>query len=279
MMTSDVAASSLAGSSAAHGLRDGQRQPAIKGQVPLSFWAKRRAKSPHLTWFWGESIAQDVAVAEIQRYGLGALLESNIPLCYFLYYLLDNYCSENLFFYIEVEAFEAHKFKSKEEIRKTARQLYTCFIKEKSDFEVNLDARVTKPIKAAIENCEQTCFSDAKQAIFQLLEPMLVQFTLSPVFQGMCQQLGMNNTVYSRDDRNAAIDILLKHLDKSRPSEVTGVRSTDEAIAAERTRARLIRNLTHSFCKTRLHCDFYDNEDKTNLASLHKSEKSDPGRF
>lgn len=67
-----------------------------KGTVPPSFWLKRRQSSQVVSWFFGQKIQVDVSVSEIKKYGLGALLQSNVPLCYFLYYLLDNYCSENL---------------------------------------------------------------------------------------------------------------------------------------------------------------------------------------
>lgn len=67
-----------------------------KGAIPPSFWLKRRGSSQVVSWFFGQKIQVDVSVNEIKKYGLSALLQSNVPLCYFLYYLLDNYCSENL---------------------------------------------------------------------------------------------------------------------------------------------------------------------------------------
>lgn len=164
-----------------------------------------------------------------------------------------------------MESFENHRFKNKDDLRRTARQLYHCFVREKAEFEVNLDARITKPIKKAIESGDQQCFSQAKQAVFDLLMPSFFTFIQSPAFKLMTDELGENTTIYSRKERDAGIAILLKHLDKSLPSEVAGVKSTDEAIAAERQRARLIRSLIHSFCKTRLGCDFWDQEDQKNL--------------
>lgn len=171
-----------------------------------------------------------------------------------------------------MEEFERHGFKNKDVLRRTARQIYTCFIREKSDFEVNLESRVTKPIKRAIEDGNHQCFADAKQAVYHLLEPSYVQFTLSPVFGEMAQALGESQTIYGKSERDAGVNILLQHLDKSLPSEVTGVNSSDQAIAAERTRARMLRNLIHSFCKTRLNCDFWDQEDQRNLAAINPAE-------
>lgn len=131
---------------------------------------------------------------------------------------------------------------------------------------------MTKPIKKAIEAGDQQCFSEAKQAIYHLLEPAYVQFTLSPIYQQMVDELGLTTTIYLKDKRDLGVSCLLKHLDKSLPSEVAGVRSSDQAIAAERTRARLIRNLIHSFCRTRLGCDFWDQQDQKNLDAIKPAE-------
>lgn len=64
--------------------------------IPISYWAKRRAYSQYISWYFGQKVQLDVSVAEIEKHGLAAMLESNVPLCYFLYYLLDAYSSENL---------------------------------------------------------------------------------------------------------------------------------------------------------------------------------------
>lgn len=76
-----------------------EEDPPKRDQVSISYWAKRRGHSAYLSWFFGTKIQLDVAVSEIRRYHLAALLESNVPLCYFLYNLLDNYCAENLVIY------------------------------------------------------------------------------------------------------------------------------------------------------------------------------------
>lgn len=49
-----------------------------------------------LDTFFGEQTPLDVCIGEIVKEGLKAMLESKVPLCYFLYYLLDEFSSENL---------------------------------------------------------------------------------------------------------------------------------------------------------------------------------------
>ena len=60
-------------------------------------YKKRVNKSFHkLNCFFGEPTPVDVCICEIKKEGLKAILESKVPLCYFLYYLLDEHSSENL---------------------------------------------------------------------------------------------------------------------------------------------------------------------------------------
>lgn len=72
-----------------------------KPAITMNYWARRRKASEYLSWFFGQRVSLDVSVNEVQTYGLAALLQSNVPLCYFLYYLLENYCSENLVHHIK----------------------------------------------------------------------------------------------------------------------------------------------------------------------------------
>lgn len=52
--------------------------------------------SQKLENFFGESAPIDLCTHEIRKEGLKAILQSKVPLCYFLYFLLDEYNSENL---------------------------------------------------------------------------------------------------------------------------------------------------------------------------------------
>lgn len=86
---------SSAPKSSEHG-QESSTSNAVSRKVTVSFWAKRRVNTHRINFFFGEKMQLDVSVAQIKKYGLAAILESNVPLCYFLYYLLDNYCAENL---------------------------------------------------------------------------------------------------------------------------------------------------------------------------------------
>lgn len=64
--------------------------------VHALYKVKVERSSKKLECFFGEPTPIDVCVSEIIKEGLKAMLESKVPLCYFLFYLLDEFSSENL---------------------------------------------------------------------------------------------------------------------------------------------------------------------------------------
>jgi hypothetical protein len=51
---------------------------------------------PKLVKFFGVKPQADITIEEIKEDGLIKMLQSRLPLCYFLIFLLDSYSSENL---------------------------------------------------------------------------------------------------------------------------------------------------------------------------------------
>lgn len=68
-----------------------------KTSYEVKRYKSRMIHSKHkLENFFGQSIPIDVNIAEIETHGLKAMLQSKVPLCYFLYSMLEELCSENL---------------------------------------------------------------------------------------------------------------------------------------------------------------------------------------
>lgn len=193
-----------------------------------------------------------MSVAQIETHGLKAILHSNVPLCYFLYSLLEELCSENLFFYLEVEQFENTEFDSPKVMKAIAQDLYDTFIKTDSEFEINIDQKARAPILAAIEAEDQKCFASAKEHIVKLMETVFLKFKNSPIYEKMKKELG-NTCIYDKQAKNQAVKILLQNLDKTLPSETS---DAPTGIAQERN--DMIRAMLHAFCETRLGIDFID---------------------
>lgn len=234
-------------------------------QAWSTVWQRRKLSKQKLRRFFGKSAPVDTSVAEIEKYGLPALLQSNVPLCYFLYSLLEQFSSENLFFYLEAEQFQTHEFHSPEELKRTALQLYRAFIKCNSDFEVNIDGSTRRPIRLAIESSEHHCFDTAKEQIQRLMEPCYLHFIASPIYKQMKKDLEGKLVPYDMKTKERAINVLIEYLDRNMPMKKDEPPTYGKE-AEVRRRNKLLRAMIHAFCQTRLHLDFYDTPEGENIS-------------
>ncbi|KAI9266073.1 RGS domain-containing protein [Sporodiniella umbellata] len=178
-------------------------------------YKKRVNKSfKKLNHFFGETTPVDVCISEIRKEGLKAVLESKVPLCYFLNYLLEEYSSENLFFYLKVQQFENSVSTSLE----TAQEIYNAFISDDADLEINLDDKVKQRIthQLAEGRFELTIFQTAKTSVYSLLETSYVRFLGTQTHQDMVSQCGELTTLYSENATRQAISYLFNYLKQHR---------------------------------------------------------------
>lgn len=75
---------------------DGSQQIINGLDVHALYKLKMSRSSRKLYYFFGEPAPVDVCISEIRREGLKAMLESKIPICYFLHFLIEEFSSENL---------------------------------------------------------------------------------------------------------------------------------------------------------------------------------------
>ncbi|KAI8364410.1 RGS domain-containing protein [Blakeslea trispora] len=144
-----------------------------------------------LTHFFGENAPHDICIKEIRKEGLKAILESKSPLCYFLYHLLQEFSSENLFFFIELEQFESFSYTSPGQQLETAQHIYNTYLSRNSYFEVNLDDKVRRTVTEALENKDAVhCFDTAKRAVYSLLESSYMRFQNTDIFEDMVTNCG-----------------------------------------------------------------------------------------
>ncbi|KAI7901855.1 RGS domain-containing protein [Cokeromyces recurvatus] len=153
---------------------------------------KTTRSSKKLDDFFGEYAPHDICIKEIQKEGLKAILQSKTPLCYFLYHLLQEYCSENLFFFIELEQYESFTYTSTSQQMTSAQHIFNTYLTKNSYFEVNLDEKDRRKIIQALgEKDVKNCFDSAKRAVYSLLESSYMQFQNTDIFQEMIQNCGM----------------------------------------------------------------------------------------
>ncbi|CAJ0639458.1 6509_t:CDS:2 [Entrophospora sp. SA101] len=187
---------------------------------------KHRTKltSQKLLNFFGAKPPIDICVREIEKEGLKAILNSKIPLFYFLYSLLEEYSPENLFFFLKVEQYESKQYDNSTQQLVMAQQIFDIYLTRNSQFEVNIDDRVRKLTIAAIksERDLRYCFRDAKQAVFILLESSFCRFIRSDLADTMRKEIGEHTAHYSNEARELSVGWLFKYLEKLGPIDVNG---------------------------------------------------------
>ncbi|KAG1148844.1 hypothetical protein G6F37_006600 [Rhizopus arrhizus] len=183
-----------------------------------NLYKKKVSKSSHkLESFFGEPTPVDVCVYEIKKEGLKAILESKVPLCYFLYYLLDEYSSENLFFFLEVEQFEKNRgLACIDEQRKMAQVIYNTYISDNAQLQINLDDKVKRSIKSQLISTQhefngKTIFYDAKISIYLLLESSFIRFLNTDVYEEMIRHCGELTIHYGERTVNIALSYLFQY--------------------------------------------------------------------
>ncbi|CAJ0855195.1 11629_t:CDS:2 [Entrophospora sp. SA101] len=188
---------------------------------------KHRTKltSQKLLNFFGAKPPIDICVREIEKEGLKAILNSKIPLFYFLYSLLEEYSSENLFFFLKVEQYESKQYDNSTQQLVMAQQIFDTYLTRNSQFEVNIDDRVRKLTIAAIksERDLRYCFRDAKQAVFVLLENSFSRFIRSNLADTMRKEIGEHTAHYSNEARELSVGWLFKYLEKLGPIDVNEI--------------------------------------------------------
>jgi hypothetical protein len=234
-------------------------------------------QNPNYSKFNEEGL--DVSVGEILVHGLKAMLKSKVPLCYFLHTLIEDYCCENLFFYLEIEQYKVFMFESPKAQLKAAQYIYITYLDASSKIEVNIDEKIRREILNQLNSkaCNlPTVFDKASEAVFALMESSYAKFNRSDIKRQMIDELD-NTNVYNEEHKINAIRLLTSYLDK-RKRELEG----DEEIMninmdntpgpdgkinlspeqmlhySNVQRNKLIYALTHEFIRAFLELDFDD---------------------
>ncbi|KAF7727144.1 hypothetical protein EC973_008005 [Apophysomyces ossiformis] len=222
---------------------------------------KMTRSSRKLDNFFGEQAPHDICVKEIRKEGLKAMLESKIPLCYFLYHLLEEYSSENLFFFIELEQYQSFSYTSLVQQMATAQHIYNTYLTRNSHLEVNLDDKVRRMVTDALQKKQvDTCFESAKRAVYNLLETSFLRFLQTKTFERMVDECGELTTHYTNKVREAAVNQLLAYLEQQHAMIYTNPHTDSPVFGGvsqtTRKRQELVKSMIHEFCRTFLGVEF-----------------------
>jgi len=227
-------------------------------------------------FFGNDDVPFDITISEIEVSGLKAVLQSKVPLCYFLCSLLEDYCSENLFFFLEVLEFEKTKFSSKQEQQESAVYIYNTYLSRKSCLEINIDEKIHNDIHNFIKHMNMNtstesisnCFKSARTSVYQLMEGSFAKFIKSNHFQTMKKELG--HRIYNNSDKMNAVcklrDYIMK-MDKQFKKSLAE-NPTNELTISNHKHHEVITILIHEFTKSILDINFNEKD----IYLLHKRE-------
>jgi hypothetical protein len=245
------------------------QRPASAPNVEIhDYYMNRTHKSEKkLTDFFGDDVPFDITLKEIDAHGLKAMLQSKVPLCYFLYSLLEDYCPENLFFFLEALEFENGKYRSREEQEENAVYIYNTYLSKKSCLEINIDEKLHNDIHNFIMNMDKTtsdniskCFITARNAVYQLMEGSFAKFQKSEISSRMKKELGRR--IYNENDKLNAVSKLRDYIKKSEINIKHSLKENpnSQITLANANHHEVITILIHQFTKSILGIDFNEKD-------------------
>jgi len=100
----------------------------------------------------------------------------------FLKWAEDNLCSENLWFYADVENYK--NIQDDEYARTEAERIYHKYIKDKADFQVNLDFESKKEVEDGLINPNRHIFDQSQYTVHELIKyDLLTKFLDSDIYR------------------------------------------------------------------------------------------------
>ncbi|KAI3640538.1 hypothetical protein MIR68_001416 [Amoeboaphelidium protococcarum] len=167
---------------------------------------------------------REVTVDDIVKGGLNPLLKSNVPLAYFLAYLIRSLAPENLLFYLAVARYQNELHLSPSIQAKQARKICKMFFEDESSMQLNLNQKVVEETKAMIRASfdradrdpnavvsTHRCFDPAVKAVKLMLEDSYRGFKKDELFQKMVNDLA-DTAEFSDVHRSYAYNVLKQSL-------------------------------------------------------------------
>jgi hypothetical protein len=137
----------------------------------------------------------DVPLKEISHTGLSALLESKLPLCYFLTYLLKEHNSEILFFVLDVQNFEQTLFESTSAQNKAAQDIFKTYLAANSLMEINTTHKSRRSVIQGVQQGLRYCFASSQEETMLLLDQAFELFRKSSMWDMMSKSIGSSVVV------------------------------------------------------------------------------------
>jgi len=214
--------------------------------------------------FFGSDAAIDIPFEEIEKNGIGYLIQSSVPLAYFLEYLLKHDNPEILFFFMDVIKFEETIYNDNSALE-ASQNILTNYLCINSPLECKVDSKTRCHCIKAIKAKQRRCFKASKQELLPVLERQFDDFKNSKKYAELKSNFAHLNA-YPESNRLELIQQLLSITNRKYPIE-----TAENQQRLNRNRAVLFK--VQEFCRNKLSNNGNQQNNNNNNRS-HKQSKS-----
>ncbi|KND00322.1 uncharacterized protein SPPG_04646 [Spizellomyces punctatus DAOM BR117] len=163
-----------------------------------------RSSTRKLADIMGESCPLDVCVRDIEEGGLEVMLESRLPLIYFLSHLLAEHTAESLFFTHDMKSFAQSSFPTTASLLHHSQDLFSTYLDAASVLEINVSQSTRRIVATNIRHRKGiAAFDHAVVQVKKLLEQAWTRFKESRTWSTMKADLGHSRIITNESEYKA----------------------------------------------------------------------------
>jgi len=194
--------------------------------------------------FFGNDAAIDIPFEEIEKNGIGYLIQSSVPLAYFIQYLLHHDNPEIMFFFMDVIKFEETIYPDNNSSLEASQNILTNYLCINSPLECKVSSKTRCHCIKAIKAGQRRCFKASKQELLPILERQFDDFKNSKKYAELKSNFAHLNA-YPESNRLELIQELLSTTNRKYPIE-----TAETPQRATRNKAVLFK--IQEFCRNKL---------------------------
>jgi len=201
--------------------------------------------------FFGNDAAIDIPFEEIEKNGIVYLIQSSVPLAYFIEYLLNHGNPEIMFFFLDVIKFEETIYPDSITSLEASQNILTNYLCTNSPLECKVSTKTRCHCVKAIKAGQRRCFKSSKQELLPILERQFDDFKNSKKYTELKTKYAHLNA-YPESSRLELIQELLSTTNRNYPIE-----TAETPQRANRNRAILFK--IQEFCRKKLSSNVIQN--------------------
>lgn len=162
--------------------------------------------------FFGSDLKIDVSLNMIKKLKLPAILESDLPLAYFLCFLIKYQGVENLLFCLEVEKYDETRFETEEARKLAVIRIFNTFMEDGLPMQINTKKENIETVRDCLRNNNNTykldtIFQPSYTDIYSMLMGLYTEFEKHEYYLVMMSDLNISDCVSNpRDELSSSID-------------------------------------------------------------------------